>query len=48
MDSHPSRGVAGFDGRSAPESVYDELARILLEEAERRELAAEHAEAAAG
>jgi hypothetical protein len=29
--------VAGFDGRSAPDSVYSELARILIEEAERRE-----------
>jgi hypothetical protein len=33
MVSHPSRGVAGFDGRS----VYDELARILIEEAEREQ-----------
>jgi hypothetical protein len=35
--SHASHGVAGFDGRSAPESVYAELARIILEEAERLE-----------
>jgi hypothetical protein len=33
--------VAGFDGRS--EAVYDELARILIEEAEREQLEAKAA-----